>query len=236
MHTTDNIQRINDSFYSLTSTFTHGVETAVTNPFTNGKTPVGIISGNFSFGISTYTINTSRSDGRIGLTLYFDTNTTPSFVEYRKTANQSLPHNTNTSISFDNLRFSSGTGITLTSSSRFTVAEAGTYLFTGTVAYTAAAGGVRQIYWIRNGLDAATNTKYGYQQTVPTGLADRVTSSSIMYLGAGEYAEMRGFQNQTVVANLDVLGNQTVECVAMVQKLASSLTPTVTGTLILITS
>ncbi len=93
--TSDNIDRINNKFSPITNPATagllkdvvHGVEYLFPNP-SPGRTPVGfqptgsfLATGAAALGIASWQLNTQRTDGQIGLTVYFAPPTSGSGAE-----------------------------------------------------------------------------------------------------------------------------------------------------------
>lgn len=133
---------------------------------------------------------------------------TPACRVYHNAA-QSAPNATFLVLAFNSERFDlASLHDTATNNSRLTASSAGIYHIFGHVSWAANATGIREVQILLNGATVIADI------IVPTAGAGAVTSMTIdtLYaLAAGNYVELRVWQNSTAALNISNLGNYSPE-------------------------
>lgn len=121
-----------------------------------------------------------------------------------RTANQSINSGTNTAIQFDNEEYdTAGFHDNATNNTRLGINYSGKYLFTACVQFAAGAGGLRYIFFQRNGLTTIGNQRGLFLAQVSSAANPvALTSSVILPLSAGDYIELLAFQDSGGALNV----------------------------------
>ncbi len=212
--TSDNISRVNERLRGWDYTLTHGTELLV-------EKPVGY-TVNKALAVRTYD-ETLGVEGppvvgltvrevtptTLGITAIYEANHTQPFARLNKAGTQSISSGgaAGTAINWDigSSSISSDGVISLASSSRVAVSQAGLYLFNGNVAYAGNVTGTRVVMFASNGSATFTGPdgSRGYTQDPAVTLDGSSLAASAMFtLGAGEYVEMFAYQNSGGALNI----------------------------------
>lgn len=233
-HTADNIARINESFARMTEVeLQHGVPTLIPNPFVPSRQPLAFLNGfaetedGTRYDIATMRFGTPRTDGFVEVTAYYDLRHTELYYERSHSVPQSIPNNTETTVLFDTVQDTRGTGISY-SAGTFTVAEAGTYL-------VSAKG-----YW-EGGIGSYTGNELRVRVGGTSGppIIDHFigaaltagavqTGASPVKLTAGGTILVRAYQTNSVPGPRNLVGNTTINRATSIRitRLYNDTTPT----------
>jgi hypothetical protein len=128
----------------------------------------------------------------------------PLRVEVTHNANQSIPNNIWTAVTFNSERFdNAGWHDPAVNGSRLTVPVAGYYLAYGYVQFAQNSAGERFLGLLKNGLTSGT---WLAQQLISTSVSFRARGSISWphYFNAGDYVELMAYQSSGAALNLDV--------------------------------
>ena len=165
-------------------------------------------------------VNGAITGVSVDSTGFVDSATQPRCVAYHNTT-QSISHSTNTAVLFNaEVTDVGGMHDTASNTSRFTVPAGGDgfYLLTGYINYTAAASGVRSLWWDKNG--AAVAGLSGQASVAgTTAAAGALTITALVTLAAGDYVELFTVQNSGGSVNIGHASDANVQSMAQVVKL-----------------
>lgn len=193
----------------LTNQFVNATELVIANPFTKNTRPIGIhpiyIDGNNL--IDSYRLTYRESNNELGIKFNFRAN--DSFIFLTRNANQTIPNNTDTVITWTTSQSLTGNGLiwdSATNPSRITCVNGGNYIFSYTGSYLANVIGQR-VFWIsKNGVITGTASRLGLTVLINSGAVNYdISASPIISLKPGDYVELWTKQNSG--GNLDALGN-----------------------------
>ena len=178
-------------------------------------------------------LNTSRTDGFLGLTVRYELSHSAPYLFLRKSANQAA---NGSAVTWDTFMEGSGTTIAngviyISSSSQIKVTEPGLYQVAAHLAFTSNATGTRYIYQQKNG-SSASGTMIALNNTPAiSGDTTSMDSYGVYNISTTDYVQVFA---QSVGAAVNVLGNTTFDSALRVTRLLSTATPLgrVTGILV----
>ena len=125
----------------------------------------------------------------------------------RQTVAQSLTNNVWGSITFDTEDHDNDTAhSTVTNTSRYTAVTAGWYRVSGVVTVASAGSGQRGARWAVNG--TVLNASRTQHNTSAAGATDVAACGRLVFLSAGDYVELQGFQNSGGALNTAVVADE----------------------------